>query len=103
MTQTKPATQRKTAAIKKQRRKKHALRTSKSDARRREEGLTRISIWVPSEHVARIKTLARSLVENHRAPAPKKHLSVTKPQVELPRPYKNPKPKYDRRQLSMQL
>lgn len=49
--------------------KKHAIRTSRSDARRKAEGLIRVSTWVPGDRAAAMSILARTLVSQHRAGA----------------------------------
>lgn len=103
MAKTSPPPTRKKAVPEALKRKKHALRTSKSDARRRDEGLTRISIWVPSEHIRQVRDFARELVDRHRALATEPRPTLTQNKVEIPKPWRDPKPKYDHRQRSLHL
>ena len=57
-----------------------------SEARKREKGLERIAIWVPSKEVERFKQAAKRAVD--------RHLNGEVPAciVEIPKPWRNPKP-----------
>jgi len=103
MAKTSPPPTRKKVVPEALKRKKHALRTSKSDARRRDEGLTRISIWVPMDQIARVRDFAHGLVSSHRALAAEPSPTLTQNKVEIPKPWRDPKPKYDHRQHCLQL
>lgn len=88
----------KKAVPEKVKRQKHALRTSKSDARRRDEGLTRISIWVPMDQATRVTELARGLVHAHRATVGRTLVAESPEKLAIPKPWKNPTPRDDSRQ-----
>ena len=79
-------------------REKRAERTRRSDARRREEGLRRICIWLPEYKVNHVTSLAHELVAAHRAAAAHGFRLVGPAMVPIPRPWKNPTPFYDVRQ-----
>jgi len=98
MRQERTSSRRKSSVSEKVRRKKHALRTSRSDDRRRDEGLTRISIWVPVTEARQIAELARELVTAHRARVAQPGPTLIQGKVEIPKPWRDPLPRDDHRQ-----
>ena len=92
-----PPKRRKTVS-EKDKREKHAERTRRSDAQRREEGLKRISIWVPEHEAEHVTSLARDLVAAHRAAATQPFRLVGPAMVPVPMSPRNPVPYRDHRQ-----
>jgi len=79
-------------------RQQHAERTRRSDARRRDEGLRRVCIWLPDYEVDHVTSLAHEMVAAHRAAIKHGFRLVGPTMVPVPKPWKNPAPFYDVRQ-----
>lgn len=76
---------------------RHLRKVKADDGRKREKGLKRIAIWVPSTEAERFKQAARRAVD--------RHLNGDVPAciVEIPKPWRDPKPRDDSRQGSLGL
>ena len=76
---------------------RHSRNVKASDARKRQKGLERIAVWVPSKEAGRFKLAAKRAVERHL------NGEVPGCVVEIPKPWRDPKPHDDRRQGSLGL
>ena len=76
---------------------RHSRNVKASDARKRQQGLERIAVWVPSKEAARFKQAAKRAVNRHL------NGEVPACSVEIPKPWRDPKPQDDRRQGSLGL
>jgi hypothetical protein len=88
----KPGSDTKTIAA----RQRHSKNVQASDARKREMGLARIAIWVPLYQAEAFKRDAKRAVYQYLNP-----VSTDRDQRLIPKPWKNPKPAFDRRQSSL--
>ena len=77
-------------------RQRHSKNVQASDARKRELGLIRIAIWVPHDQADAFKRDAKCAVDQYLNP-----VSTEPDQRLIPKPWKNPKPAFDRRQASL--
>ena len=76
---------------------RHSRNVQASDARKRQKGLERIAVWVPSTEAGRFKQAAKRAVERHLGG------EVPGCVVEIPKPWRDPKPQDDGRQGSLGL
>jgi hypothetical protein len=88
----KPSSDTKTKAA----RQRHSKNVHASDARKRELGLIRIAIWLPLDQAEAFKRDAKRAVDQYLNP-----VSTDLDQCLIPKPWKNPKPAFDRRQASL--
>jgi len=79
-------------------RQRHLKNVQASDGRKRELGLVRIAIWVPLDQAEAFKRDAKRAVDQYLNP-----VSTDRDQSQIPKPWKNPKPAFDRRQDSLPL
>ena len=77
-------------------RQRHSKNVQASDARKREMGQVRIAIWVPLDQAEAFKQDAKRAVSHYLNP-----VSTDRVQSLIPKPWKNPKPAFDRRQASL--
>jgi len=77
---------------------RHLKNVQASDARKRDMGLVRIAIWVPRDQADIFKAAAKRAVDHHLNP-----VSTERTIADMPKPWRNPKPAYDRRQESLPL
>jgi len=73
-------------------RQRHSRNVKTSDGRKQDKGLVRIAIWVPRDEAERFKQTARLAVDRHLTGEPEVCA------VEIPKPWRDPKPRYDGRQ-----
>lgn len=76
-------------------RQRHSRNVKASDARKQEKGLVRIAVWVPQDDADRFKQAAKLAVDRHlngHAPAC---------MVQIPKPWRDPKPRDDNRQWAL--
>ncbi|WP_168800327.1 hypothetical protein [Roseinatronobacter bogoriensis] len=78
-------------------RQRHLRNVKASDARKQDKGLLRIAIWVPCDEADQFKKAAKLAVDRHLMGWAR----VCK--VEIPKPWRDPKPKDDRRQLELRM
>ncbi|MCC5993872.1 MAG: hypothetical protein JJT99_15270 [Rhodobacteraceae bacterium] len=71
---------------------RHSRNVKASDARKQEKGLVRIAVWVPQDDADRFKQAAKLAVDRHLTGEPEVCA------VEIPKPWRDPKPRYDGRQ-----
>jgi hypothetical protein len=88
----KPGSNTKTKAA----RERHSKNVQASDARKREMGLIRIAVWVPQSQSDSFKRSAKVAVERHLGTA-----TVEAPPLDIPTPWRDPKPHHDRRQARL--
>jgi hypothetical protein len=79
-------------------RQRHSKNVQASDARKQDKGLVRIAIWVPRDQAAAFKRDAKRAVDQYLKP-----VCADRDQRLIPKPWKNPKPAFDRRQSSLPL
>jgi hypothetical protein len=77
-------------------RERHSKNVQASDARKREMGLGRIAVWVPQSQSDSFKRAAKIAVERHLGTA-----TAETPPLDIPKPWRNPKPQHDRRQARL--
>lgn len=73
-------------------RQRHSRNVQASDARKQDKGLVRIAVWVPQDEAEGFKRAAKLAVDRHlmgRAPVRA---------VEIPKPWRDPRPRDDGRQ-----
>jgi hypothetical protein len=88
----KPGSNTKTKAA----RERHSKNVKASDARKREMGLARIAVWVPRNQSDSFKRAAKIAVERHLGTA-----AAETPPLDIPKPWRDPKPQHDRRQARL--
>lgn len=77
---------------------RHLKNVQASDARKQDKGLIRIAIWVPLDQADAFKKAAKRAVDQHLNP-----VSTDREQSLIPKPWRNPKPAFDKRQESLPL
>lgn len=78
-------------------RQRHLRTVQASDARKQNKGLVRIAVWVPRDEMERFKRATKLAVERQL---------VGEPEVcamEIPKPWRAPKPRHDSRQAAFTL
>ena len=76
---------------------RHSRNVKASNARKQDKGLERIAVWVPSKEAAWFKQAAKRAVDRHL------NGEVPACSVEITKPWRDPKPRDDRRQGSLGL
>lgn len=78
-------------------RQRHLRNVRASDARKQDKGLVRIAVWVPQDEADGFKRAAKLAVD--------RHLTGRTPvrAMEIPKPWRDPKPRDDGRQGGLRL